>query len=384
VGPTVWLAVDTLEYPRGGGHLWVYLNWALGLRSLGCEVVWMEPVHRGPRTPDAPELIADLRTRLAPYGLDQIALCGRGGSRLKPAITEGTVDLEVAAEADLLLNLAYDACAAAIPLFSRTALIDIDPGLVQVWLADCGWALPPHDVYFTTSEAVGRRGGRIPDAGIDWQLSRPCVAVDSWPASPSTGSALFSTVSHWSGYRQWFTQGRVAFSNSKREGFLPFLNLPSRTSASLELALCLGKDDNDRLLPSEEQERRSLEQAGWSVVHAHDVAATPDQYKSYIHRSAGEFSCVKPSCVYLQNAWISDRSLCYLASGRPVVVQDTGPSDLLPDGEGVHRFRDVAGAARCLERVLADFEGQQTVARRVAEENFDARSVVASVLERAL
>jgi hypothetical protein len=384
VNPTVWLGADTLEYPRGGGHLWVYLNWALGLRSLGFDVVWLEPVHRGSRTPPARELVASLRARLEPFGLDRIALCPRGGGQLHPNVTEGTVDLELAGDADLLLNLAYDTCSTAIPRFRRTALIDIDPGLVQVWLTANGWALPRHDVYFTTSEAVVRGGGRIPDTGLPWQPSRPCVALDWWPAAPAADSAPFTTVSHWSSRRQWFTQGDVSFSNSKRDGFLPFVDLPSRTHVPLELALCLGTDIDSELSPSDQRDRSRWERAGWSVVHAHDVAATPDAYQRYIGASSGEFTCVKPSCVHLQNAWISDRSLCYLASAKPVVVQDTGTSTLLDAGHGVHRFRDVQGAARCLERVLDDYDRERMAARHLAEEHFDARRVVAGVLERTL
>ena len=118
--------------------------------------------------------------------------------------------------------------------------------------------------------------------------------------------------------------------------------------------------------------------------HSYDVASTPWEYQRYIQDSLGEFSCVKPSCIRLQNAWVSDRTICYLASGKPAVVEHTGPSRFLPDAAGLFRFRDMGEAVRCLETVAADYEGQCRLARALAEEYFDARKVVGSVLERAL
>jgi hypothetical protein len=127
-----------------------------------------------------------------------------------------------------------------------------------------------------------------------------------------------------------------------------------------------------------------LQRRGWSVVDAHMVASTPWDYQSYIQDSFGEFSCAKPACLRLENAWIGDRTLCYLASGKPAVVQHTGPSRFLPDSAGLFRLRELKEAAKCVERVLVDYEHQCKLARNLAEEYFDARKVVANLLERAL
>jgi hypothetical protein len=138
------------------------------------------------------------------------------------------------------------------------------------------------------------------------------------------------------------------------------------------------------LAPKDNEERRFLEQRGWKIQHAWEVSSTPEQYRAYIQRSRGEFSCVKPSCILLQNAWISDRTLCYLASGKPAVIQHTGPSAFLPDAAGLFRFQSLEEAARMLDAVEVDYERQCSAARKLAEEYFDARKVVGSVLERAL
>jgi hypothetical protein len=144
----------------------------------------------------------------------------------------------------------------------------------------------------------------------------------------------------------------------------------------LELALQLREKDED--------DRRMLLNHGWHVRDAWAVTGTPWDYQRYVQTSLGEFSCVKPSCVRLQNAWISDRTLCYLASGKPALVEHTGASRFLPDREGLFRFRDVPEAVRCLNALSDDYERHCQLARGLAEEHFDAKKVVAEVLERSL
>src|SRR5262245_42265082 len=238
-GPTIWLAASTLHYPQGGGHLWVYLNWALGLKQLGCTVVWLEAVDRGRSAEEVRSLAARLRARLGEFGLrDGLALCARDGGALPEALSDGHLDLALAGEADLLLNLSYDKCTSVLDRFRRTALLDIDPGLLQVWLSEGVLALGPHDVYVTTGETVGRPGARFPSAGIEWSYAPPCVATEHWPVSLAPHDAAFTTVSHWHA-GEWMKHGEESYDNNKRAGFLPFLELPGMTDQRLELALCL-------------------------------------------------------------------------------------------------------------------------------------------------
>jgi hypothetical protein len=407
---TVCLSTNTtLNYPQGGGHLWVFLNWALGLRALGCEVVWLETVSEGESAgalksrrkyrrlglePDgladglagrtdepAHEVranVATLRGRLERYGLaGRLALCSRGGEALSEEVTRGCLDLEAAAEADLLLNMRYDLPGEVVERFRRSALVDIDPGLLQIWMSQGLVSVPRHDLYFTIGETVGRPGAPFPDLGLEWHYTPPPVNLPEWPPVPAGSMAPYTTVSHW-----WDgTGGSVEFQgelrhNEKRAAFLDYADLPTRTSAPLELALCLA--------PGDEEDVRFLERGGWSIRHAWTVSSGPEQYRAYIQRSRGEFSVVKPSCVWLNNAWISDRTLCYLASAKPAVVQHTGPSRFLPDSEGLFRFRNMEEATRALTAVESDYERHRRLARELAEEHFDARRVVGRVLERAL
>jgi hypothetical protein len=373
---TVCLSAKTIFYPRSGGHLWVYLNWALGLRALGCRVIWMETIFPDLPAHEVRPYVDTLKSRLERYGLAEcVALCSFTDEPLPQSTVGECLDIEAAAEADLLLDLEYLVAPKLVGRFRRSALVDIDPGLMQVWMSKGLIDLARHDVYFTTGETVGEPGSRVPDAGLRWQYTPPCVALEWWPPYRAGQDASFTTISHWF-EDEWVEDAGGFYQNDKRTGFMPFLGLPQHTSQPLELALCLSA--------REEDERVALQKGGWRVRHSYDVASTPWEYQRYIQDSLGEFSCVKPSCIRLQNAWVSDRTICYLASGKPAVVEHTGPSRFLPDAAGLFRFRDMGEAVRCLETVAADYDRQSRLARALAEEYFDAHKVVGSVLERAL
>jgi hypothetical protein len=371
---TVCIApAKTLGYPRGGGHLWAYLNWALGLRALGCKVIWLELVP--PSTP-AEEIRANitaLKSRLETYGLvNCLALHSCTNEALPSELTNTSLCLDEAAGADLLLELRYDTSLQIVRRFRRSALVDLDPGLLQTWMSKGQVCVAPHDVYFTIGETIGQPGALAPNAGLRWNYTPPCVALDWWSPCKISGKAPFTTVVH------WYAGGWIMDDprpDNKRTAFLPFLDMPLAIDHEMELALDLKPEDD---------QRSTLERHGWRLVDAHAVASTPLDYQRYIQESFGEFSCAKPSYVRLETAWVSDRTLCYLASGKPAVVQHTGPSRFLPDAAGLFRFRDVKDAARSIERVVMDYDWQCNLARALAEEYFDARKVVANVLERAL
>jgi glycosyltransferase involved in cell wall biosynthesis len=194
----------------------------------------------------------------------------------------------------------------------------------------------------------------------------------------ANGQAAYTTVSNWwapESAGKWVSFQGEAYHNEKRTSFLEYIDLPLQVPARLELMLGVGKSDPDGPF---------LAERNWSVRRSADVCATPEAYRRYIQGSRGEFSCVKPSCLRFQNAWISDRTLCYLASGKPAIVQHTGPSRFLPDAEGLFRFRTPDEAAGAIRSVEAGYERQSRLARALAEEYFDARKVTAAVLEKAL
>jgi hypothetical protein len=364
-------ANNVVNYLEGGGHFWVYMQYVDGLRRIGCDVWWLEEFRpTADRAGDAAR-IAAFKTRLRPYGLDEKLILYDGSGQI--LIPSASVAKQTFRETDLLLNFHQSIGAWPLEEFSRTALVDIDPGLLQYWISTKLLSVPRHDVYFSTGETVGTPAAKFPDCGIPWIRIRPPVSLDLWPqtAPPSKGS--FTTVSGWWGH-EWVVDQGTIIDNNKRASFLRFESLPKRTRVPLELALFL-----DRQSPSDQDDRRLLNRQGWSVRHAHDVAGSPQSYQSYIQQSRGEFSCAKASCMLFENAWVSDRSLCYLASGRPVVVEDTGPSQTLPSGLGMLRFSSIEQAADALEEAAGNYERHSRAARELAE-LFDAKRVAESIV----
>ena len=282
--------------------------------------------------------------------------------------------VDAAAEADLLLDLGHNRSPTEVKRFSSTAFVDIDPGLLQLWMESGETSGAEYDRYFTIGETVGTARARFPDGGFAWIYTPPPVFLEEWPVAPGAPGAPYTTVTHL--YAGTVEIDGQEYDNDKRTAFLEYLDLPSRARQRLELALCLGTDDS--------QDRPIFERAGWGVRDAWDVTATTQDYAAYIRSSRGEFSCAKPSCLLLQNAWISDRTICYLASGKPAVVEYTGPSRYLPDAEGLFRFRSVEQAAAMLAAAESDYERHSRAARALAEEHFDASKVMARVLEQTL
>jgi hypothetical protein len=364
-------------FPEGGGHFWVFLQWIRGFQRNGCDVWWLECLDQLYKRQPNSRIVETFLHNLDSVGLRDRALVYRprddGG--IEFVNVESSRGLAILDEADLLVNFRYQVHSEVVGRARRSALIDIDPGLLQFWLSHDQLALASHDKYFTTGEHVGSQ--RVPDCGYPWIQIRPAVDTQSWTFDGPPSNDAFTTVTNWFG--EWLTDGAGwLLDNSKRIEFLRIVDLPSRTDQPLELAVCLGTNDEDVA------DRELLVRNGWRVRHSFQVSRDPHAYREYIRTSRGEFSCVKPSCLLFQNAWISDRTLCYLASGRPAVVQHTGPSLYLPDGRGLFRFTTVDEAVAAFDVINSDYRYQCNAARQLAEEYFDAAGIASVVLEAAL
>ena len=370
------------NFPDGGGHFWVYMQYAQGLRRLGCDVYWLEQ-FRPPASGDSAQeaaLLAPFFERMKRFGLEgKTLLYAKAGDAFRFVGCEWPDVERVLKRADLLLNFHYAIDPRLLGCARRTALVDIDPGLLQFWISTGQLNVPAHDCYLTTGETVGTPAARFSDCGLPWHRIRPPVCLDLWPFTYDPHAEAFTTVSSWS-TTDWLkvtANGKTILrENTKRVAFLEFAELPRRTRQPLELALYT--DDRDAA------DLTRLTRNGWRVRHSSEVAGSPDAYRSYIQRSRGEFSCAKASCMEFQNAWVSDRTLCYLASGKPVVVQDTGPSSYLVNGEGMFRFSSVDEAAAALDTITCDYERHCRAARDLAETHFDSKRVLEGVLNTTL
>jgi hypothetical protein len=375
---------NIVTYPEGGGHWWVPLQYVLGLRDLGVDVWWMEEYGR-PHVDDAS--ISRYRRRMERLGLLSRCVVWRrtDAGEIEVIVGQDGDMQRLAGSADLLLNFNYEMSAEVVDSFSRSALVDIDPGLFQYWAAEGQVSPSVHQRYVTVGETVGTPRARFPDLDVEWFHIRPPVHLPSWPMRPVSSGSPYTTVSQWWGDDEWVHgDDGTLYDNNKRAAFLAYLDLPSKVPVRLELALNLALASETGRIGPDDMELALLEEAGWSVRHSYDVAGDPFAYRDYISASAGEFSAVKPSCVRLQNAWISDRTICYLATGRPAVIEHTGPSELLPDGDGLFRFTDIDGAVHAFEELKRRPAYHARAARALAEEQFDSSVVLGGLLDGLL
>ena len=278
----------------------------------------------------------------------------------------------IARDADLLWNFWYALQEPFLHRFRRRAFIDVDPGHLQVCVAIGACALGDHDVYLTIGLNVAEERCQIPTLGLKWCPFRPFVHLPSWQVTGDPGpQAQFTSVTQWK-WEELHYQNRV-LGLSKREAYLRYLSLPRITRRRFELAAHVGHADPTG-------DRELLLRNGWNVVDPHEVAPTPAAYREFIQNSRAEFMCPKPIHLQLNTGWLSDRSVAYLASGRPVVAEDTGFSIKLAVGNGLLAFRGLDEAAAAVAEVDANYQRHSRVARELAETYFDSRRCLSEML----
>ncbi|MYL83577.1 glycosyltransferase family 1 protein [Desulfovibrio aerotolerans] len=230
-----------------------------------------------------------------------------------------------------------------------------------------------HDVFFSFGENVGRDFCAVPKGVIDWLPTRQPIVLESWAgAAPKPGRDAFTTVLSWQPAQKGPLVAGVQYGGKNLE-FEKMLDLPQKTEAVLELALGGGKPP-----------RELLEEKGWKLRDGFSMSQTPWVYRDYIWDSLAEFSTAKNAYVATTSGWFSCRTACYLASGRPAVVQDTGYSRFMEVGEGVVAFTSEAEALAGIEAVRADWDRHSAAARTFAARYFDSDMVLAKLLADAL
>jgi hypothetical protein len=265
----------------------------------------------------------------------------------------------------------------AIPLEGRAgrpaAYVDLDPGVTQLSLANGDKTLRDvlgeHRTLFTFGENIGTSRSTIPTGGYTWHPTRQPVVIDCW-TNASVPRPVYTTIGKWTSRDRDMEYAGEHYGWSKREQWLELLALPSRTHVQFEMAMDVKTpDDCQRLTGS-----------GWSLVDPLNISTDPWRYREYIRRSRAEFSVAKDMNVRLRSGWFSDRSACYLAAGRPVVLQDTGFGDVVPLGPGLHAFATVEGAARAIRDIEADWQLASAHATSVARDWFDAERILGQML----
>jgi hypothetical protein len=369
------------QYPLGG-VTWDYFQYVLGLARLGHEVYYIEDTGQWPYSPHEGGVSEGCK-----FNVDYLAgLMQRFGLEDRWAyrfpwqnqwfgLSEAK-RAEVMRSADLLLNVSG---VLERPEEYRQVrclvYIDSDPVFTQVKLArgqdDFRKLIDQHDVQFSFGEHLG---AAVPDTGHEWRPTRQPVVLEEWhPAMPHRN--VLTTVMNWTSYNPIVYNGQTY--GQKDEEFRNFLDLPRLVAPTvLEIAVNEGKT---RRTP-----RSLLAHKGWQLVDPEVVCVDFDSYRHYVESSKAEWSVAKNGYVMGQPGWFSCRSACYLAAGRPVIVQDTGFRPVLPAGEGLLPFTNVDEAVTAIHEVEAHYELHCEAARALAEEYFDARQVLTRLLNEAL
>jgi hypothetical protein len=398
------------QHPWLGGLTWHYLQYVLGLQALGHDVYYLEDSGEWPYTLDGGASGNDWNARQCSTNVEYLQLAmerfGLGDRWAYRFPRERRwygmrthQRQEVLRSADLLINVSGTLRRPEqYREIRRLVYIDSDPIFTQVKLAlrrgHLGFQnrVAAHDVHFSFGETIERSGL---ESGYHWRPTRQPIVLAQW-SSPGRHRGVYSTVMSWTSYRPLKFRGTV-YAQKDRE-FRRFVDLPRRiVPAQLELAVnridhiewqTVGlppADDSRQTLieDSKASIAHALARRGWTIVDPMSVCGSIDLYRDYIRSSKGEWSVAKNGYVQGRPGWFSERSACYLAAGRPVIVQNTGFDAVLPVGEGILPFSTVDEAAAAIARVESDYARHSRAASDIAAEYFDAAKVLGRLLDEA-
>ncbi len=355
--------------PDQGGAAWSVLQYVLGLRRLGHDVIFLEPMAApGPLAASASARY--LGAVAAEFGVAQAALISADGSESAGVGRERL--LQLIAGTDLLLNVSGMLTAPELfdPVPVR-AYLDLDPFFNQLWqLQGADMRFQGHTHFVTVATALGRPDCQVPTLGRDWIKTLPPVVLERWPVATAAPTLPFTTVGHWRSYGPIKHEGRRygMRAHSLRE----LIDLPRQSHAKFALALGIH--------PSELKDIEALEGHGWRLLDPLALASTPSSYREFVRASSAEIGIAKEGYVRSRSGWFSDRSACYLACGRPVLAQDTGFGVALPVGEGLLSFATTAEAATAADDVLSRPREHARAARAIAEDILDSDRVLTQLL----
>lgn len=365
------------------GIAWQAMHYILGLERLGYEAWYVEDHGANPYDPRLNSVVMDCA-----YNVDTVRrMMERYGLGGRWAYWDAINDVyhglgrdevfRLYREADALVNL----CGAvrlrdehmACP---RRLMIDTDPVYEQIKYAEADPAarayLDAHTHFFTYGENVGGPGWIVPLCGIPWKPTRPPVVLEEWPTDAEAPDC-FSTIATWENKGKNIAFAGESYVWSKHVNFLRFIDMPQRRRQCFTMAM----------LPPTPDIEADLAGKGWRLVDPRPVSASMESYAQFICGSRGEFTVAKDIYVRPDSGWFSDRSVCYLAAGRPVITMKTGFSRFYPVGEGLFEFADADEAAAAVDAINADYPRHSRAARMMAAEYFGSDAVISRLLAEA-
>lgn len=362
-----------------GGLVFHHLQYVLGLKQLGHEVMFLEDSEdyaacydpsRHQLTEDPTYGLHFLQQVFRRYDLQQHWAYFDRHRNQWHGQSHLTV-MEFCEEADLLINLSGSnpirPWTASIPI---RIYVDTDPVFTQIHnlqKADFRERTVLHTHHFSFGENLGTEDCTVPDDGFQWRPTRQPVVPKIWPRSPIPSQGALSTVMQWDSYATLSHDGRTF--GMKSASFAPYMKLPQQVDATMCLAM-----------GSANAPLKELQTNGWQTVDAPSVTVTAGSYQDFIGKSRAEWSVAKQGYVTARSGWFSERSCAYLASGRPVIVQDTGFSKWLPTGEAVFSFQDPEESREAIDRVLKGGINLPTACRSLIIEHFHYKKVLESLV----
>ena len=368
------------------GVTWQFLHYLLALRRLGYDVYYVEDSGRYVSDPNltdvTPDAEANVRT-IAPI-LERHGFEGRwvfrgnyeGGrcygmseQQLQRLYREADAFLNVTGAQEIRdehMSVPRRVYVESDPVCSQIQVAQEDPKTLAI--------LDAHDTHFSYGENFYAPDCKVPLERYKWLPLRQPVALDLWDnPHPPDRSAAFNTITTWENRGKDIVWGGETYRWSKHHEFLKIIDLPKRRpNVAFELAAGVEPDV-----------KKLLTDNGWRNVDSVAISRDVERYRGYIQRSRGEFTVAKDQNIRLRSGWFSDRSACYLASGRPVINQDTAFGRALPTGKGLFSFRTMEDILTAVDAIESDYDGNCRAAREIAAEYFDAEKVVGGMMRRA-
>ena len=376
-----------------GGVAWDYLQFVEGFRQLGHDVFYLEDTEMWPYDPINNTVSDDCSYNVKYLGdvMERFGLADRWIYRNAPdGSYHGRPEVEVkeiCATAEVFLNVS--GCGWLRPEYLRIPkkiFLDSDPLFTQVALVsgkqDMIDRIRAHNFHFTFAENINARDCRVPAAGFHWIPTRQPIVLEWWQSAQAQndgapgGRALprdvFTTVMNWVSYKGCEYNGETW--GQKDVEFMKFIDLPQKTAQKFEIAMGMG--------PGMKRPTELLQHKGWQIIEPSEHLPDPWKYRDHLRSSKGEWSVAKEGYVKSRSGWFSCRSACYLALGRPCVLEDTAWSAHYPTGHGLFAFRTMEEAIAGIEAINADYAGHSRAARQLAERMFEARKVLGQMLDQ--
>jgi hypothetical protein len=382
VPETVVIAGALAQKPGQAGHTWQFLQYLLGFRRLGWNVTFVDRLEPGmcvdragsPASFERSWNLRYLERVMREFGLQRDFSLIYNGGESTAGLDKATL-LRRVRESVMLVNvMGFLNDPEILDAARRRVYLDTDPGFPQMWQElHLAHPVTGHDRYVTIAENIGLPECTIPTLGVEWIRWRQPVVLDQWPVQPH-GGEWFTGIGSWRGpYAPVEYRGQVY--GLRVHEFRKFMELPRRTDRGFQVALDIDSAERGDL--------ERLEANGWSMVDPRTVGADPLRYREFIQTSKAEFMVAKGMYVATRSGWFSERSLCYLASGKPVVAQDTGLGDLFPSGEGLVTFSTIEEAVDAVMDVSDRYAVHSEAARSVAETYFDSDTRLTELVSEA-